>query len=72
VAQHAHLAPRGKLAQARHMTVKLGGEEAHPAHLAVGDDVNPGVFLVAQGHIYRVVLRLDHVLRPVLAALRRL
>ncbi len=52
------------------MAVKLGGEEPDPAHLTVGDNVHARVVLVAQGHIDGVVLRFEHILRPVFAALR--
>ncbi len=47
--------------------VELGGEEAGPAHLAVADDVDPGLGLVAQREVDAVVEQLGEVGRPVLA-----
>ena len=51
------------------MTVELGREEAHAPHLALRDDVDAGVLLVAQGGVDRVVLHLAHVARAELTAL---
>ena len=52
------------------MPVELGGEEAGPAHLAVADDVDAGLLLVADREVDRVVEHLGEVGRPELAALR--
>ena len=49
--------------------VELGGEEAGPAHLAVADDVDAGLLLVAQGEVDGVVEHLVEIGRPELAAL---
>ena len=47
--------------QAREVSVELGGEEARAAHLAVRDDVDAGVLLVAERGIDRIVLELGDV-----------
>ena len=51
------------------VAVELGREKAGPAHLAVGDDVDPAVLLVAERGVDRVVVDLAEVHRPELAAL---
>ena len=54
--------------QAREVAVELGGEEACAAHLAVGDDVDSGLLLVAERGVDRVVLELGDVDRAKLTA----
>ena len=53
------------------MAVELGREEADAPHLALADDIDAGVLLVSQGHIYRVVLHFTDVARAQLAATGR-
>ena len=60
---------RWQRADARHVPVELGREEAGPPHLAVADDVDAGLLLVAQGEVHRVVEHLLEVGRAELAAL---
>ena len=67
----AEPAGRRQRPDAGQVAVELGGEEARPAHLAVGDDVDAGRFLVADRDVDRVVEHLREVDRPELPALRR-
>ncbi len=60
-------ARRRRVAEAAEVAVELGREEAGPPHLAVGDDVDAGLLLVAQGGVDRVVERLPQVCRAELA-----
>ena len=53
-----------------HVPIELGGEEAGAPHLAVADDVDAGLFLVAQGEVDGVVEHLLQVGRAELTALR--
>ena len=50
------------------VAIELGREEAHPAHLSLGDDIDPGILLVADGGVDRVVLELADVPGAQLAA----
>ena len=60
---------RGQSPDAGQVPVELGGEEARPPHLAVADEVDAGVLLVAQREVDRVVQHLREIDRPELAAL---
>ena len=53
------------------VAIELGREEADPPHLTLGDDIDPGVLLVAHGDVDRVVLELADVPRAQLAAFGR-
>ena len=61
----------GERPDARQVPVELGREEARAAHLAVADDVDAGLLLVAQREVDRVVEHLGEVGRSELAALGR-
>jgi hypothetical protein len=43
------------------VTVELGGEEACPPHLAITDDVDASLLLVAQGQVDRVIEHLGEI-----------
>jgi hypothetical protein len=60
---------RSECFHAGQMSVELGGEEAHPPHLALDDDIGACVLLVSERHVDRVVLDLADIARPELTAL---
>ncbi len=67
VAARAQAASGLRGAHTRQVAIELGREEAGPSHLAVGDDVDAGLLLVADRRVHRVVQRLPEVGRPQLA-----
>ena len=69
VAARAQPPVRGQRPDARQVPVELGGEEAGPAHLAVGDHVDAGRLLVPDREVHGVVEHLREVGRPELATL---
>ena len=58
-------------AQAAQAIVEIRREEAQAPHLAVGHNIDPRIFLIAQRHIDGVVQRLLHIGGAVLTALHR-
>ena len=61
----------GSVRDAGQVAVELGREEAGPAHLAVGHDLDTGVLLVADREIDRVVEHLGEVDRAELTPIGR-
>ncbi len=68
MACRANFALGWQFAQPGHMPVKLRREETNAPHFAVSDNIDSGVFLIADGKVYRVILSLAHIFGAIFAA----